>query len=66
MHAFDASESPGLMRLTHEGPGLLLLLGEGIRSWFRIGAGEDRMTALWEREVDGRWQSWMDMGFERL
>jgi hypothetical protein len=65
MHAFDEADSPGVMRLTQEEPDLLLLHGDGVRSWFRIRAGEDRMTTLWEREVAGNWKPWMDMRFER-
>ncbi len=30
MHAFDESDGPGLMRLTREGPDLLLLQSEGM------------------------------------
>lgn len=66
MHAFDEADSPGVMRLSQEEPDLLLLQGDEVRSWFRIRAGADRMTTLWEREVDGSWLSWMDMRFERL
>ena len=65
MHAFDAAENPGLMRLTQEESGLFLLHGDGIRSWFRPQPGEDHMTTLWEREVDGTWLRWMDMRFDR-
>jgi hypothetical protein len=65
MHAFDTADSPGRMSLTVKGPGLLLLQGNGVRSWFRPQAGPDRMTTLWEREVDDVWISWMDMRFER-
>ena len=66
MHAFDEADGPGVMRLSQEEPDLLLLHGDGVRSWFRIRAGEDRMTTLWEREVDGSWLPWMNMQFERL
>lgn len=65
MHAFDAAESPGLMRLTLEEPGLFLLHGDGVRSWFRPHAGDGFMTTRWEREVDGTWLPWMDMRFDR-
>ena len=54
------------MRLSQEDLDLLLLHGDGVRSWFHIRAGEDRMTTRWEREVDGSWLPWMDMRFERL
>ncbi len=64
MHAFDTAGSPGLMRLGEEGPGVLLVHGDGVRS--RLVVRGDRMTAHWDREVDGRWQPWMDMAFERL
>lgn len=66
MHAFDEADSPGVMRLSQEEPDLLLPHGDGVRSWFRIRAGQDRMTTLWEREVAGSWLPWMDMRFERL
>lgn len=66
MYAFDEAGTPGTMRLSQEEPDLLLLQGDGVRSWFRIRAGEAHMTTLWEREVDGRWRPWMDMRFERL
>jgi len=65
MHAFDATASPGVMRLSLEEPGLLLLRGGGVRSWLRIRAGEGKMTALWEREVGDSWLTWMEMRFER-
>jgi hypothetical protein len=65
MYAFDEADGPGVMRLSEEEPGLLLLQGDGVRSWFRIRAGVDHMTTLWEREVDGTWLRWMDMRFER-
>lgn len=55
------------MRPTHEEPGVLLLHGDGIHSWFHISrAGEGLLTSRWEREVDGEWQQWMDMRFERI
>ena len=65
MHAFDTADQPGVMRLTVEEPGLLLLQGDGIRSWLRPEAGPDWMTTLWEREIDGEWVPWMDMRFDR-
>ena len=65
MHAFDTADSPGTMSLTLQEPGLLLLQGDGVRSWFRPEAGPDQMTALWEREVDGQWIPWMRMRFDR-
>lgn len=65
MHAFDAADSPGIMRLSLEEPGLLLLRGNGVRSWLRIRAEEGNMTALWEREVGDTWLTWMEMGFQR-
>jgi hypothetical protein len=65
MHAFDDADRPGVMRLTLEEPGLLLIHGDGVRSWFRIRAGENHMTTSWEREADGAWQPWMDMRFDR-
>ena len=33
--------------------------------WFRIRAGEGRMTSSWDRLIDARWQRWMDLQFER-
>lgn len=65
MYAFDEADDPGVMRLSHEESGLLLLHGDGVRSWFRIQAGADHMTTRWERETDGRWIPWMDMRFDR-
>jgi hypothetical protein len=65
MHAFDTADSPGRMVLTMADPGVLLLQGDGIRSWFRPEAGPNHMTTLWEREVDGEWVAWMDMRFDR-
>jgi hypothetical protein len=65
MHAFDVADSPGRMSLTMPEPGLLLLRGEGVRSWFRPQAGPEHMTTLWEREVDGEWIPWMRMRFDR-
>lgn len=66
MHAFNEADSPSVMRLSQEEPDLLLLHGDAVRSWFRIRAGENLMTTLWEREVNGTWKPWMDMRFERL
>lgn len=65
MIAFDTADQPGRMTLTVQEPGLLLLQGDGVRSWFRPQAGSDHMTTLWKREVDGRWLPWMDMRFDR-
>ena len=65
MHAFDTADSPGRMVLTVAEPGLLLLQGDGVRSWFRPEAGPTHMTTRWEREVDGDWVAWMDMRFDR-
>lgn len=65
MYAFDAAQSPGIMPLTREEPDLFLLHGVGVRSWFRPQPGEDHMTTLWEREVDGTWLRWMDVRFDR-
>lgn len=65
MHAFDSADRPGVMSLTLHEPGLLLLQGEGVRSWFRPQAGPGFMTTLWEREVHGRWIPWIDMRFDR-
>ena len=64
MHAFDRAEAPGVMRLTLEAPGVLLLHGDGVRSWFRFRTDENHMSALWERVVGSRWLPWMDMRFE--
>lgn len=66
MHAFDAADSPGKMSLTLHEPGVLLLQGDGVRSWFRPEAGPDHMTALWEREVNDQWVRWMRMRFDRV
>lgn len=65
MVAFDDADGPGVMRLSQEEPDLLLLQGDGVRSWFRFRVAENLMTTLWEREVDGRWVPWMDVRFER-
>lgn len=66
MHAFDdAGDAPGLMRLTAEGDGQLLMQGDGLRSWLSPNAGVDHMEARWERLVDGDWTLWMTMRFDR-
>ncbi|SOD93216.1 hypothetical protein [Blastococcus haudaquaticus] len=65
MHAFDDAEQPGVMRLTLEEPGVLLLHGDGVRSWFRVGVDGDHLTARWERLVDDRWLPWMDLRLDR-
>lgn len=65
MHAFDAGDSPGVMRLSLEEPSLLLLRGNEVRSWLRIRAEESTMTALWEREVGDSWLTWMEVRFQR-
>jgi hypothetical protein len=65
MVAFDAAEAPSQMRLTLEEPDVLLLQGDGVRSWFRFRAGEQHMTTAWERlGDDGTWSPWMDMRFD--
>jgi hypothetical protein len=66
MVAFDESSQPGTMRLSLSEPDLLLLEGEGVRSWFRFTAGDDHMTTLWERLHEGEWIAWMDMRFDRM
>ena len=66
MVAFDTAPAPSTMRLTLEEPGLLLLHGVGVRSWFRTDHGTDQMCARWERQVEGAWLSWMDLTFDRL
>lgn len=66
MYAFSAGPEPEVSRLTAYEPGLLLLQGDGVRSWFRPEAGPDHMTTLWEKEVDGSWRPWMDMRFDRI
>lgn len=65
MHAFDASSQPSAMRLTDEGVGLLLIHGEGVRSWLSTAAGEHHMEARWERLVGDEWRAWMNMRFDR-
>lgn len=66
MYAFDRSPHPGLMRLSRHDQEVLLLEGDGIRSWFHVRAGRQHMTTRWERLVDGRWNRWMDMRFDRI
>lgn len=51
MHAFDSADSSGVMHLTMEEPGHLLLQGDGVRSWFHPEARPGHMTTLWEREA---------------
>lgn len=65
MYAFGAGPDPEITRLTAHEPGVLLLEGDGIRSWFRPEAGPEQMTTLWEKQVDGAWLRWMDMRFDR-
>jgi hypothetical protein len=65
MYAFDTADAPGRMTLTVSEPGLLLLQGDGVRSWLRPEAGPDHMTTRWERQVNGQWVPWMDMRFDR-
>jgi hypothetical protein len=65
MHAFDTADAPGRMVLTSPEPGLLLLQGDGVRSWLQPQAGPTHMTTRWEREQDGEWVAWMDMRFDR-
>jgi hypothetical protein len=65
MHAFDVGDDPGRMSLSVQDEGLLLLQGEGVRSWFRPTAGPDLMTTRWERDAGGTWLPWMDMRFVR-
>ena len=65
MYAFGAGPDPELTRLTAYEPGLLLLQGDGIRSWFRPEAGPDQMTTRWEKQVGEAWVRWMDMRFDR-
>jgi hypothetical protein len=64
MHAFDTEDSPGFMRLSIAEPGLLLLEGDGVRSWFHPQAGPTYMTTVWERKIDQSWVAWMDMRFD--
>lgn len=66
MYAFDSSPHPGVMRLSAHEPDVLLLDGDGIRSWFHVRAGREHMTTRWERLVDGQWNRWMDMRFDRI
>jgi hypothetical protein len=63
MHAYGDDDRPETMRLTQESADLLLLRGDGIRSWFTVRTAEGSMTSRWERH-DGRdWNLWMDMRF---
>ena len=62
-YAFGPGDEPEVMRLTQPEAGVLLLSGDGVRSWLR--PGPDRMTARWERAVDGGWVGWLDMRFDR-
>lgn len=66
MYAFDDSAEPGLTRLSMHDSELLLLEGDGIRSWFHIKAGPDHMTARWERSDGSSWTMWMAMRFDTL
>jgi hypothetical protein len=66
MYAFDGEARPGLMRLSQEEPDLLLLHGDGVRSWLRIRDGKDTMSSRWERLGAGGWVPWMDMRFDRV
>ncbi|GGG10650.1 hypothetical protein GCM10007304_25890 [Rhodococcoides trifolii] len=66
MHSFDSSPEPGLMRLTVHEPGVLLVDGGAVRSWFNVLAGPDFMTTRWERRVGSTWVTWMDMRFDRV
>lgn len=65
MHAFDTADSPGAMSLTLADPGLFLLQGDGVRSWFRPTAGPGFMTTRWERTWEENWIPWIDMRFDR-
>ena len=66
MYVFDDEATPGLMRLSQEESDLMLLHGEGVRSWFRICDGKDTMSSRWERLGAGGWRPWMDMRFDRV
>lgn len=66
MYAFDSATRPGVMRLSLHQPDLLLLEGEGVRSWFHFREGPNHMTTQWERHLDGQWHRWMVMQFHRL
>ena len=57
---------PGLMRLSQKESDLMLLHGDGVRSWFRIRDGEDTMSSRWERLGAGGRRPWMDMRFDRV
>jgi len=65
MHSFDESHIPSLMRLTDEGSGVLLIHGNGVRSWLTLTAGPDHMVARWERLDGGEWVPWMQLRFDR-
>jgi len=66
MYAFDDEATQGLRRLSQEESGLMLLQGDGVRSWFRIRDGEDTMSSRWERLGAGGRRPWMDMRFDRV
>lgn len=66
MYAFDSEPRPGAMRLSVHDADVLLLDGDGVRSWFHFRPGPDHMTTRWERLRDGGWHPWMDMRFDRL
>lgn len=66
MYAFGAEDEPEVMSMTQPEPGLLLVQGDGVRSWLRPEAGPDQMTARWEREVNGVWIAWLEMRFDRF
>ncbi|MDI6627760.1 MAG: hypothetical protein QME72_08580 [Rhodococcus sp. (in: high G+C Gram-positive bacteria)] len=61
MYAFDEASEPGLMRLSLHDNDLLLLEGNGIRSWFHFRAGQHHMTTRWERSEGDNWTTWMSM-----
>lgn len=66
MYAFDeSSDRPDVMRLTPERDDLLLIHGDGVRSWLSPLAGDDHMQARWERWAGGEWVTWMTMRFDR-
>ncbi|OZC63820.1 hypothetical protein CH251_26930 [Rhodococcus sp. 06-462-5] len=66
MYAFDEASEPGLMRLSSHDDDLLLLEGNGIRSWFHFRAGTRHMTTRWERFDGDTWRTWMSMRFDRI
>lgn len=66
MYAFDEASEPGLMRLSLRDDNLLLLEGNGIRSWFHFRAGTRHMTTRWERSDGDTWRTWMSMRFDRI